>query len=140
MLALCIQIGRILRHVFDIPSTFATFGRQLKCLLVRIQGSLYLFHYILGHLNWLLFVFLSNLIINLMYDIKKLYFNPNLYGGGICPKAVFCYSSKTVGARLLKLCDFYCLPITNHLVYFLVTRDLSCCHGNPVFNRGLAKK
>ena len=54
---------------------FATFGRQLKCLLVCIQDSLYLFHYVLDNLNWLLFVFLSNLIINLMYNIKKLYFN-----------------------------------------------------------------
>ena len=54
---------------------FATFGRQLKCLLVRIQGGLYLFHYVLDNLNWPLFVFLSNLIINLMYNIKKLYFN-----------------------------------------------------------------
>ena len=54
---------------------FATFGRQLKCLIVRIQGGLYLFHYVLDTLNWLLFVFLSNLIINLMYNIKKLYFN-----------------------------------------------------------------
>ena len=54
---------------------FATFGRQLKCLLVRIQDGLYLFHYVLDNLNWLLFVFLSNLIINLMYNIKKLYFN-----------------------------------------------------------------
>ena len=54
---------------------FATFGRQLKCLLVHIQGGLYLFHYVLDDLNWLLFVFLSNLIINLMYKIKKLYFN-----------------------------------------------------------------
>ena len=36
---------------------FATFGRQLKCLLVRIQGGLYLFHYVLDNLNWLLFVF-----------------------------------------------------------------------------------
>ena len=44
---------------------FATFGRQLKCLLVGIQGSLYLFHYVLDDLNWLLIVFLSNLIINL---------------------------------------------------------------------------
>ena len=54
---------------------FATFGRQLKCLLVRIQGSLYLFRYVLDNLNWLLFVFLSKLIINLIYNIKKLYFN-----------------------------------------------------------------
>ena len=54
---------------------FATFGRQLKCLLVCIQGGLYLFHYVLDNLNWLLFVFLSNLIINLMYNIKKLYLN-----------------------------------------------------------------
>ena len=36
------------------------------------MGSFILF---LDNLNWLLFVFLSNLIINLMYDIKKLYFN-----------------------------------------------------------------
>ena len=35
---------------------FATFGRQLKCLRVRIQGGLYLFHYVLDNLNWLLFV------------------------------------------------------------------------------------
>ena len=54
---------------------FATFGRQIKCILVCIQGGLYLFHYVLDNLNWLLFVFLSNLIINLMYNIKKLYFN-----------------------------------------------------------------
>ena len=54
---------------------FATFGIQLKCLLIRIQGGLYLFYYVLDNLNWLLFVFLSNLIINLMYNIKKLYFN-----------------------------------------------------------------
>ena len=54
---------------------FTTFGRQLKCLLVRIQGGLYLFHYVLDNLNWLLFVFWSNLIINLIYNIKKLYFN-----------------------------------------------------------------
>ena len=43
---------------------FATFGRQLKCLLVCIQGGLYLFHYVLDNLNWLLFVFLSNLPVN----------------------------------------------------------------------------
>ena len=54
---------------------FAACGRQLKCLLVRIHGGLYLFHYALDNLNWLVFVFLSNLIINLMYNIKKLYFN-----------------------------------------------------------------
>ena len=54
---------------------FATFGRQLKCLLVRIQAGLYLFDYVMDNLNCLLFVFLSNLIINLMYSIKKLYFN-----------------------------------------------------------------
>ena len=29
-------------------------------------------------------------------------------GGKFAPQAVFCYSSKTVGARLLKLCGFYC--------------------------------
>ena len=60
----------LLRHTI-----FATLGKQLKCLLVRIQGGLYLSHYVLDNLNWLLFVFLSNLIINLMYNIKKLYFN-----------------------------------------------------------------
>ena len=55
---------------------FATFGRQIKkCLLVRMQGGLYLFHYVLDNLNWLVFVFLSNLIINLMCNIKMLYFN-----------------------------------------------------------------
>ena len=54
---------------------FATFGMPLKCLLVAIQGGLYLFHYVLDNLNWLLFVFLSSLIIDLMYNIKKFYFN-----------------------------------------------------------------
>ena len=53
----------------------ATFGRQLRCLLVRIQSGLCLFHYVQDNRTWLLFVFLSNLIINLMYNIKKLYFN-----------------------------------------------------------------
>ena len=72
---LCIQKTApclFLRHTI-----FATFGRQLKlkCLLVRIQGGLYLFHYVLDDLNWLLFAFSSNLIINLMYNVKKLYFN-----------------------------------------------------------------
>ena len=43
---------------------FATFGRQLKCLLARIKGGLYLFHHVLDNLNWLLFVFLSNLYFN----------------------------------------------------------------------------
>ena len=58
------------RHII-----FATFGTQLKCLLVRIHGGLYLFHYVLDNLNWLLFAFLPNLIINLMYNVKKPYFN-----------------------------------------------------------------
>ena len=62
--------SRLLPHTI-----FATFGRQLKCLLVRIHGGLYLFHYVLDNLNWLLFVFLYNLMINLMYKIKKLDFN-----------------------------------------------------------------
>ena len=58
----------------DIPS-LQRLENKLKCLLVRIQGSIYLFHYVLDNLNWLVFVFFSNLIINLMYNIKKLYFN-----------------------------------------------------------------
>ena len=48
---------------------------RVKMPTCTIQGGLYLFHYVLDNLNWLLFVFLSNLIINLMYNIKKLYFN-----------------------------------------------------------------
>ena len=40
MLALCIQIARKLRHVYSPRhTTFATFGRQLKCLLVRPGGG-----------------------------------------------------------------------------------------------------
>ena len=58
----------------DMPSLQLLEGKW-KCLLVRIQGGLYPFHYVLDNLNWLVFVFLSNLIINLMYNIKKLYFN-----------------------------------------------------------------
>ena len=52
----------------DMPSLQLLKGK-LKCLLVRIQDGLYLFHYVLDNLNWLVFVFLSNLIINLMYNI-----------------------------------------------------------------------
>ena len=76
MSALCIQIAKQLRHVYspDMPSLQILEGK-LKRLFVRIQGGLYLFHYVLDNLNWLVFVFLSNLIINLMYNIKKLYFN-----------------------------------------------------------------
>ena len=40
----------------DIPSSQPLEGK-LKCLLVRVQGGLYLFHYVLDNLNWLLFVF-----------------------------------------------------------------------------------
>ena len=47
--------------LFPRHTIFATFGRQLKCLVVRIQGGLYQFHYVLDNMNWLLFVFLSNL-------------------------------------------------------------------------------
>ena len=67
---------RKLRHVYspDLPSLQLLEGK-LKCLLVHTQGGSYLFHYVLDNLNWLVFVFLFNLIINLMYNIKKLYFN-----------------------------------------------------------------
>ena len=58
---------------------FATFRRQLKCLLVRIQGSLYLFHYVLDNLDWLLFVFLSILIIDLMYKGRTIIFYQGHY-------------------------------------------------------------
>ena len=57
--------------LFPRHTIFATFGRQVKCLLVRIQGGLCPFHYVLDNLNWLVFVFLSNLIINLMCNIIK---------------------------------------------------------------------
>ena len=57
--------------LFPRHTIFATFGRP-TC---TIQGGLYLLHYVLDNLNWLLFVFLSNLIINLKYNIKKLCFN-----------------------------------------------------------------
>ena len=33
--------------LLPLHTIFATFGRQLKCLLVCIQGGLYLFHYVL---------------------------------------------------------------------------------------------
>ena len=47
-ISLCIQIAKRLRHVYspDIPSLQLLEGK-LKCLLVRIQGGLYLFHYVL---------------------------------------------------------------------------------------------
>ena len=66
---------KIASCLLPLHTILATFGRQVKCLLVCIQGGLYLFHYVLDNLNWLIFVFLSNLIINLMYNIKKLYLN-----------------------------------------------------------------
>ena len=74
--ALCKQIARKLRHVYspDIPSLQLLEGK-LKCLSIRIHGGLYPFHHVLDNLNWLVFVFWSNLTINLRYNIKKLYFN-----------------------------------------------------------------
>ena len=38
---------------------FATFGRQLKCLLVCIHGGLYLFHCVLDNLDWLICLFVQ---------------------------------------------------------------------------------
>ena len=61
--------------VFSDSKKIATFGRQLKCLLVCIQGGLYLFHYSGQSELASICFFLSNLIIDLMYNIKKLYFN-----------------------------------------------------------------
>ena len=65
--SLVYQDSKKLRHVYspDMPSLKLLEGK-LKCLLVRIHGGLYLFHYVLDKLNWLVFVFLSNLIVNLM--------------------------------------------------------------------------
>ena len=57
----------------------------------------------------------------------------------LTPRQFFSYCSKTVGARLLKLCDFYCWLIAHHFVYCTVIRDLSCCLGNPISNMCLAK-
>ena len=74
--SLVYQDSKKLRDAYspDMPSLQLLEGK-LKCLLVRIHGGLYLFHYVLDKPNWLVFVFLSNLIINLMYNIKKVYFN-----------------------------------------------------------------
>ena len=59
------------------PPTYhlCNFWKAIKMPTCTHTGDLYLFHYVLDNLNWLLFVFLSNLTINLMYNIKKLYFN-----------------------------------------------------------------
>ena len=63
-------------YVFYVSLVYTDSKKTASCLLpLRIQGGLYLFHYVLDNLDWLLFVFLSNLIINLMYNIKKLYLN-----------------------------------------------------------------
>ena len=46
-----------------------------------------------------------------MYQIFliQISLNPSLYRGQIFPlRQFFCYSSKAIGARSLKLCDFYC--------------------------------
>ena len=53
---------------------FATFGRQIKMPTCTHTGR---FISVLDNLNWLLFVFLSNLIINLMYNIKKFHLKEN---------------------------------------------------------------
>ena len=47
-------------------------------------------------------------------------FNPNLFGGGgkFAPQAVFCYSSETVGARLLKLCGLLLAYYTSFGILF----------------------
>ena len=54
---------------------FATFEREIKMPNFTHTGRFISVHPVLDNLNWLLFVFLSNLIINLMYNVKKLYFN-----------------------------------------------------------------
>ena len=54
---------------------FATFGRQIKMPTCTHTGRFISVHYVLDNLSWLVFVFLSNLIINLMYNTKKLYLN-----------------------------------------------------------------
>ena len=66
------------------------------------------------------FKFLSSFLNNVRVDLDFVYqsmwivhFNPNLYGGAggggkFAPRQFFCHSSKTVGTRFLKLCDFYC--------------------------------
>ena len=59
-------------------------------------------------------------------------FNPSLCG----PQAGFCHSSKTVAETLwLLLLAYY-----TSFGVLLVTKDLSCCQGNPIFNTCLAKK
>ena len=45
---------------------FATFGRQIKMPTRTDTGRFIPVHYVLDNLNWLVFVFLSNLIINLV--------------------------------------------------------------------------
>ena len=84
--SLFIQIARKLRHVYspDMPSLQLLEGK-LKCLLVCIQGGLYLFHYVLDILNWLVFVFLSNLIINLMYTYLQ---NKRMRRCGVAPPPI----------------------------------------------------
>ena len=50
-------VSCLLPRLPRLRTIFATFRRQLKCLLVRIQGGLCLFHYVLDNLNWLVFYF-----------------------------------------------------------------------------------
>ena len=56
----------------------------------------------------LVFIALPNNSTLIFTPKKIILFNLSLYWGGGTPQGSFFHISKTVGARLLKLCDFYC--------------------------------
>ena len=75
---------------FEKRPVFSLLLNQQLIIMILIIGET-----INNHLT--IFVYQHLVILTLIY-----------MGGGDLPQAVFCYTSKTVGARLLKLCDCYC--------------------------------
>ena len=61
-----------------------------------------------------------------------------MYEEGVClPGSFSATAQKGLALDCRNFVTFTVSP--HHLVYFLVSRDLSCCHGNPVSNTCLVK-
>ena len=75
MLALCIQIARKLRHDYSPTYHFGTFGRQIKIPTFTHTGQFISVPLCFGQSELASICLFVQLIINLMYNVKKLYFN-----------------------------------------------------------------
>ena len=61
-------------------------------------------------------------------------------GGKFVPRQFFATAQKRLGLDCWNFVAFIVSLLHKYLVYFLVTWDLTCCHGNLILNMRLAKK